>query len=142
AVLGEDVIDGRSSARGVAFAEYLVEIARQQGRDAVGHGRSPIALGKLSGSAAVAFPLTLCVLAARSIALWPGRAHSGQEFCVATDRLGQALPPDPLLRPQDREDLVQDGGVPAEDGHDQLPARGREVDDPDPSVAGVLDPTD
>src|SRR5579864_7470115 len=65
AVLGEDVIDGRSSARGVALAEYLVEIARQQGRDAVGHGRSPIALGKWSGSAAVAFPLTLCVLAAR-----------------------------------------------------------------------------
>src|ERR1700731_2076243 len=65
AVLGEDLVDGRSSASGVAFAEYLVKIARQQGRDAVGHGRSPIALGKLSGSAAVAFSLTLCVLAAR-----------------------------------------------------------------------------
>ena len=38
AVLGEDIIDGRSLARGVAFAEYLAEIARQQGRDAVDMG--------------------------------------------------------------------------------------------------------
>src|SRR5260370_8241914 len=59
AVLGEDVIDGRSSAHGVALAEYLVEIARQQGRDAVGHGWSPIPLGNLSGSSAVSFPLPL-----------------------------------------------------------------------------------
>src|SRR5258708_22751759 len=47
AVLGEEVIDGRSSARGVPLAEYLAEIACKQVRDAVGHGRSPIALGKL-----------------------------------------------------------------------------------------------
>src|ERR1700749_1512732 len=67
---------------------------------------------------------------ARSVALRPGRAHSGQGFRVATDRLEQALQLDPLPRPQDREDLLQDGGAPAEDGHDQFPARGRQVDDP------------
>src|SRR5205807_7976319 len=65
AVLGEDLVDGRASASGVAFAEDLVKIAGQQRRDAVGHGWSTISLGKLSRSAAVAFPLTLCVLAAR-----------------------------------------------------------------------------
>src|SRR5437879_10462970 len=50
AVLSEDVIDGLSSACGVALAEYVVEIASQQGRDAVGHSRPPIALGWLMGS--------------------------------------------------------------------------------------------
>src|SRR5258708_39423948 len=50
AVLSEDVIDGLSSACGVALAEYVVEIASQQGRDAVGHSLSPIALCRLSGS--------------------------------------------------------------------------------------------
>src|SRR5881398_403183 len=44
AVLSEDVSDGLSSACGVALAEYVVEIASQQGRDAVGHSRSPIVL--------------------------------------------------------------------------------------------------
>jgi hypothetical protein len=43
---------------------------------------------------------------------------------VATDRLEQALQLDPLLRPQDREDLLEEGGAPAEDGHDQFPALG------------------
>jgi hypothetical protein len=47
AVLGEDLVDGRSSASGVAFAEYLVKIAGQQRRDAVGNGWSPI--GSLMG---------------------------------------------------------------------------------------------
>src|SRR5438552_15155358 len=50
AVLGEDVSDGLSSACGVVLAEYLLEIASQQGRDAVGHRRSPVALVRLSGS--------------------------------------------------------------------------------------------
>src|SRR5882762_3224963 len=50
AVLSEDVIDGLSSACGVALAEYVVEIASQQGRDAVGHSRSPVAFVSLSDS--------------------------------------------------------------------------------------------
>src|ERR1700722_7940378 len=41
AVLGIDVIDGRPPADWVALAEYLAKVAEQQGRDAVGHGRSP-----------------------------------------------------------------------------------------------------
>src|SRR5690242_6558030 len=62
AVLSEDVIDCLSSACGVALAEYVVEIANQQGRDAVGHSWSPIVLGRLSGSSlALDWRLPRCV---------------------------------------------------------------------------------
>src|SRR6476620_9739580 len=44
AVLGEDLVDGRSSASGVALAEYVVEVAHQQGGYA-GHGLSPLGMG-------------------------------------------------------------------------------------------------
>src|SRR5262249_23952142 len=47
AVLGEDVVDGRSSANGVALAEYVVQVARQQGGYA-GHGLSELS-ASLSG---------------------------------------------------------------------------------------------
>jgi len=41
-------LNGRAPARGVVFTEDFLKIADQQGRDALGHGRSPKALGKLS----------------------------------------------------------------------------------------------
>src|SRR5438128_6898410 len=43
AVLGEDLVDGRSSADGVALAEHVVEVARQQGGYAR-HGSSPLGI--------------------------------------------------------------------------------------------------
>jgi hypothetical protein len=43
AVLGEELVDGRSSANGVALTEYVVEVARQQGGYA-GHGLSPLGI--------------------------------------------------------------------------------------------------
>jgi hypothetical protein len=44
AVFGEDLVDGRAPTRGVVFTEDIVKIAGQQGRDAVGHGLSPLGI--------------------------------------------------------------------------------------------------
>jgi hypothetical protein len=35
AVFGEDLVDGRASARRIVFAEHVMQIAGQQGRNAV-----------------------------------------------------------------------------------------------------------
>ncbi len=59
-----------------------------------------------------------------------------------TDPLESVLQLGPLFRRQDRDDLLQDGGAPTKNGHDQRPARRREGDDPDPPIAGVLHPAD
>src|SRR5437667_269621 len=56
AILGEDVIDGRSSARGVALPEYLVEIAWQQGRDVVVAERQTVYDMQVSQPEAVELP--------------------------------------------------------------------------------------
>ena len=40
AIFGVDLVDGRSSTRGVVFTEDVVKVAGQQGRYAVGHGSS------------------------------------------------------------------------------------------------------
>src|SRR5258708_25382876 len=42
AIIGPDLVDGRAPARGVVFTEYVLKITGQQGRDAVGHGLSPL----------------------------------------------------------------------------------------------------
>ena len=39
AIFGEDLVDGRPSARGVVFTEDVLKIASQQGRYAVGHAQ-------------------------------------------------------------------------------------------------------
>jgi hypothetical protein len=38
AIFGENLVDGRPSARGIVFTEDVMKIAGQQGRYAVGHG--------------------------------------------------------------------------------------------------------
>jgi hypothetical protein len=37
-----DVVEGRAPTHGVIFAKHVAQIAKQQGRDAVGHGLSPL----------------------------------------------------------------------------------------------------
>jgi len=39
AIFGEDLVDGRASARGVVFTEDVLKIADQQGLYAVGHAQ-------------------------------------------------------------------------------------------------------
>src|ERR1700757_454750 len=39
-----DVVDGRAPTHGVIFAKYVAQITKQQGRYAVGHGRSPLVI--------------------------------------------------------------------------------------------------
>ena len=44
AIFGENLVDGRAPTRGVVLTEDIVKIAGQQGRDAVGHGLSPLGI--------------------------------------------------------------------------------------------------
>src|SRR5258707_13752631 len=44
AIIGPELVDGRAPARGVVFTEYVLKITGQQGRDAVGHGLSPLVI--------------------------------------------------------------------------------------------------
>src|SRR5438270_10877135 len=69
AVLGEDVSDGLSSACGVVVAEYLLELASQHGRDAVGHSQSRVAVVRLLGSGLALDWRVLACLAAGPSAL-------------------------------------------------------------------------
>src|SRR5439155_4741497 len=39
-----DVVDGRAPTHGVIFAKYVAQITKQQGRYAVGHDLSPLAI--------------------------------------------------------------------------------------------------
>src|SRR5258708_9087641 len=44
AIFSVNLVDGRAPASGVVFTEDITKIANQQGRDAVGHGLSPLGI--------------------------------------------------------------------------------------------------